>query len=266
MNEEQESIETLKEQLKKANDCLAILTDIPLDFRTLKADEIDVRVGNVKKDKDGNVQGFSLLLYKDARVDMTLLDEVVGKGFWQREHKQIKNVVYCGVSIWSYKLNQWVTKWDAGAESETEKEKGEASDSFKRACVNWGIGRELYTSPFIWIVDFQSVRDKFTLKSITYDDSNRIIGLNIFNETLKKTAFETSHNGAYDSPLSIDKLRERYKNLIREYGDSAYKEYSATHKGNGTPTEEELDGIEKRLSEKTQKNQSSKDEGGNYSE
>ena len=117
-----------------------------LEIRPLMANEIEVRVGTLKKDGSG----ASYLLYKDSRCDMKILDEVFGAFNWQREHKELKGVIYCGVSIKS-EQGEWVTKWDAGAESNVEKEKGEASDSFKRACINWGIGRELYTSPQIWI-------------------------------------------------------------------------------------------------------------------
>ena len=116
------------------------------EIRPLMANEIEVRVGTLKKDGSG----ASYLLYKDSRCDMKILDEVFGAFNWQREHKELKGVIYCGVSIKS-EQGEWVTKWDAGAESNVEKEKGEASDSFKRACTNWGIGRELYTSPQIWI-------------------------------------------------------------------------------------------------------------------
>ena len=112
-------------------------------FRPLRADEIECRIGSV------GAKGFTMLLYKDARCDMNILDETFTPYGWQRDHKEIKGVVYCGVGIQS--MNEWVWKWDAGAESYTEKEKGEASDSFKRACVNWGIGRELYTAPLIFI-------------------------------------------------------------------------------------------------------------------
>ena len=114
-------------------------------FRSLKADEIECRIGSVGK------TGFTILLYKDARCDMNILDERLSPFNWQRDHKEIKGVVYCGVGIYSEFHDEWVWKWDAGSESYTEKEKGEASDSFKRACVNWGIGRELYTSPLIFI-------------------------------------------------------------------------------------------------------------------
>lgn len=114
-------------------------------FRTLRADELDCRVGTC------NEKGFTLLLYKDARCDQNILDETVGAENWQRDHKEVKGNLFCGVSIWDDVKKQWITKWDCGVESNTEKEKGEASDSFKRACFNWGIGRELYTSPFIYI-------------------------------------------------------------------------------------------------------------------
>ena len=116
-------------------------------FRQLNADEIECRIGSVTKN------GITLLLYKDARCDMNILDETVGSFYWQRDHKEIKGTIYCGVGLREAVNGEpaWIWKWDAGAESYTEKEKGEASDSFKRACVNWGIGRELYTAPLIFI-------------------------------------------------------------------------------------------------------------------
>lgn len=149
--------------------------------RLLRADEIECRVGTA------NAKGFSLLLYKDARVDMNILDETVGSLNWQREHKEIKGNLYCGVSIWDEKKQQWNTKWDCGVESNTEKEKGEASDSFKRACFNvlGGIGRELYTAPFIWING--NTQDKngryvptltdIEVKYIDYDENRNIKAL-----------------------------------------------------------------------------------------
>ena len=112
-------------------------------FRKLRADEIEVRVGSVKKD------GATLLLYKDARCDMNILDETVGPMRWKREHT--RDNANCIVSIWDTETEQWISKEDTGTESFTEREKGLASDSFKRACVNWGIGRELYTAPLIKI-------------------------------------------------------------------------------------------------------------------
>jgi len=114
-----------------------------MEFRTLQPDDIELRVGMA------NGNGFSLLLYKNARIDMQLLDETVGSMNWKRQH--IRDNANCIVSIWDDAKKEWVSKEDTGTESQTEREKGLASDSFKRACVNWGIGRELYTAPFIWI-------------------------------------------------------------------------------------------------------------------
>ena len=124
-------------------------------MRPLNADEIEVRVGQVFDQK------VSMLLYKNARVDMTILDEVYGEMNWQKDYKEIKGNLYCGVAVWDMNKEQWIWKWDCGTESNTEKEKGEASDAFKRACVNvgGGIGRELYTSPKIYL-DVATVKDE----------------------------------------------------------------------------------------------------------
>ena len=174
-----------------------------LKFRDLRADEVDVRVATVTD------SGVSLLLYKDARCDMNILDETVGINGWQRDHKELKNNIYCGVAIYDEVKGMWVTKWDCGAESYTEKEKGEASDSFKRACFNWGIGRELYTAPFIWIpnkivkndkgeekklVDIKEDKGKFKTKDrfIVFDMDvvdKQIVSLGIGNETQRSIAY-----------------------------------------------------------------------------
>ena len=145
----------------------------PLKFRKLLADEVECRISVVK----GN--GVSLLLYKDARCDMNILDEVVGPMNWQRFHN--RDNANCTVSIWDDDRKIWVSKEDTGKESYTEKEKGLASDSFKRACFNWGIGRELYTAPFIWIssnnctIKAQSngkytCFDRFEVSKLDYDE------------------------------------------------------------------------------------------------
>lgn len=115
-----------------------------LEFRDLKAEEIDVRVQQVIEGK-----GAVLLLYKDARVDMNILDETVGKLNWKKEYT--RDNANCKVSIYDENKKEWVSKEDTGTESNNEAEKGLASDSFKRSCFCWGIGRELYTSPFIWV-------------------------------------------------------------------------------------------------------------------
>ena len=115
-------------------------------MRPLRADEIEVRIGQVYE------KGVSMLLYKNARVDMAILDETYGEFGWQNDYKEIKGNMYCGIAVLNWLTgDDWVWKWDCGTESNTEKEKGEASDSFKRAGFRWGIGRELYTAPFIWL-------------------------------------------------------------------------------------------------------------------
>jgi len=115
-------------------------------FRALRADEVECRVSQIDK-KEGN--WLSLLLYKDARCDQNILDETVGPMNWQRHHS--RENANCVVSIWDNEKGIWVEKEDTGTESNTEAAKGLASDSFKRACFNWGIGRELYTAPTIFI-------------------------------------------------------------------------------------------------------------------
>lgn len=164
-----------------------------LEFRKLKADEIECRIGTIKKDGTG----LSLLLYKDARCDMNILDETVGPMNWKREH--VRDNSNCIVSLWDDDKSQWVSKEDVGKESFTEAEKGLASDSFKRACVNWGIGRELYTAPFIWVsCDNANIKnfggkytctDKFYVEKITYKENGDIDGLSIINEKNGKRVF-----------------------------------------------------------------------------
>lgn len=134
------------------------------EFRDLTASEIECRVNTVSE------KGCSLLLYKDARCDMKILDETVGRQNWQRTHEVINGNLFCNVSIYDEDKKEWVKKQDVGTESYTEKEKGQASDSFKRACFNWGIGRELYTAPFIWIPpDKVTLTDKRGGGKTTYD-------------------------------------------------------------------------------------------------
>ena len=162
-------------------------------FRLLTASEIDCRVSTVTD------SGCSLLLYKDARCDMNILDETVGPENWQRRHTLINGNLFCEVGIYVPEREEWVWKQDVGTESNTEKEKGEASDSFKRACFNWGLGRELYTAPFIWITaggvklqDYngrKTTKDRFSVTDIQYDDKGNISALEIRNDSQKKIVF-----------------------------------------------------------------------------
>lgn len=112
-------------------------------FEPLDGSYLEVREGR------GGLQGKkSLLIYKDARVDMNILDEVVGSNNWQRKHYEHKGNLFCSVGIYDQDKKEWVWKEDVGAPGNFEKEKGESSDSFKRACTNWGIGRELYSDAY----------------------------------------------------------------------------------------------------------------------
>lgn len=155
-------------------------------IRNLQPGEIDCRVGQVGKDN----AWFTILLYKDARVDMKILNELVGPENWQRDHKEIKGNLYCGVGVFC--TDEWVWKWDCGVESNTEKEKGEASDSFKRACVNWGIGYELYSSPRILLnpepQDFNKSGKLFpdiSVAAIEYNGSREVSYLRLVDKTGK---------------------------------------------------------------------------------
>ena len=126
-------------------------------FRDLKVNEIDCRVSQITNTY------LTLLLYKDARVDQDILDETVGNMNWQRKHS--RENANCMIGIWAENKKDWVWKEDTGKESFSEAEKGLASDSFKRAGVNWGIGRELYTAPFIYIpLKDKEGQDNFELK------------------------------------------------------------------------------------------------------
>ena len=161
-------------------------------IRDLREDEIECRVAQAKEN------GVSLLLYKNARVDMDILDETFGPMNWQRSHEFKDGRLYCTVSVYDREKDQWIYKEDVGTESNTEAEKGQASDAFKRANVNFGIGRELYTAPFIWIPADKckittyngkvKCNDKFTVEKIKIE--NKVItGLAIRNESLGQRVF-----------------------------------------------------------------------------
>ena len=153
--------------------------------RLLRADEIECRVSTI------NERGLSLLLFKDARVDQKILDETFTPFGWKRTHQIIDGNLYCTVEIWDSEKCQWISKQDVGTTSYSEKEKGQASDSFKRACFNWGVGRELYTAPFIWIGAVHATiqkkdnkfttSDRFSVQSISYNEQREINALVIVN-------------------------------------------------------------------------------------
>lgn len=159
-----------------------------MQFRKLTAEEIDCRISTC------NQWGVGLLLYKDARCDQNILDETVGPMNWMRHHT--RDNANCIVAIWDEKKQQWIEKEDTGTESFTEKEKGLASDSFKRACFNWGIGRELYTAPnmFVKAKDLETLaeeeyggrkkwicKDPFKVEEIQYE-GDKIVYVKVLNQ------------------------------------------------------------------------------------
>lgn len=196
-------------------------------FRMLRADEIDCRISTV------TTSGLSLLLYKDARCDMNILDETVGPLNWQRSHS--RENANCTVSIWDEDKRQWVSKEDTGKESFTEAEKGLASDSFKRACFNWGIGRELYTAPFIWIPadkcsisgsgrkdrnnrEIMTSKDRFRVDSIGYSD-HVITSLSIYSITRNMVVytFNSAKDGSGEKQ-QVESKRDRIQEICGNHG------------------------------------------------
>ena len=179
--------------------------EIPL----LTPADVELRVAQIQQTKYGNY--VTLLCYKDARCDMNILDEVFGRTNWKRTHEILNGNLFCIVSVWDEEKQQWVPKEDVGTESNTEATKGMASDSFKRACFNIGIGRELYTAPFIWIGadkfkltqknNKYTTYDKFVVSSIEIQEragiwtNSFISDLEIINERTGATVYKMHANG-----------------------------------------------------------------------
>ena len=153
--------------------------NIKIDMRNLRKDEIEVRVASTQN----NVA--QLLLYKTARTDAAILDETFGQFNWQCSYSEIKGNLFCTISVRDPNTNEWISKSDCGAESNIEKEKGEASDAFKRAGTRWGAGVELYGTPKIKIPieesDMYNGRfcQSFSLKDIQISPDHKITSLTI---------------------------------------------------------------------------------------
>jgi len=191
-------------------------------IRLLRDDEIECRVSTISE------KGVSLLLYKDARVDQRILDETFTPLGWQRTHQSIDGNLYCTVSIWDDAKRQWIAKQDVGTMGYTEKEKSQASDSFKRACFNIGIGRELYTAPdFIWVtadkVKIQKkgeskfvTYDRFHVQSIEYNDQREISALVISNSWNKVVYSWIAPNAAASNPADSGLSKTQMNNLQKE--------------------------------------------------
>lgn len=209
-----------------------------LDFRDLKKEEINVRIQSTNKG------GYTiLLLYKDARCDMDILDETVGCMNWKREHT--RDNANCIVSIWDEKKSQWVSKEDTGTESNTEQEKGLASDSFKRACFNWGIGRELYTAP------------RISVKGIDKYDNLEVSDIKISNKKITVLEITNVSKGvivfSYDKEIEEENKRKAKLNelgKLMKTKNISEKQIKADFDIKGKISEldfENLDGIVKKL-------------------
>ena len=203
-------------------------------IRALRADEIECRIGTISE------KGLSLLLYKDARADMRILDETFGCLGWKRTHQSIDGNLYCTVELWDSEKKEWISKQDVGTVSYTEKEKGQASDSFKRACVTVGIGRELYSAPFIWVSaqkcniqrknDKWICYDKFAVTDITYSESREITGLTIVNQDSGEVVYSMFPNAKRHSSqfnefyFELDRTGVSLDTVLSRYGVNSLEE------------------------------------------
>ena len=188
--------------------------------RLLKPDEISCRVQQVT-----DTNGAIILLYKDARTDMNLLDETYGPMNWQRTHYELDGKLFCSIEVWDKNKNQWVRKDDVGVESNTEATKGESSDSFKRSGTNWGIGRELYTAPFIfiqldegeWSVNPKTGKHQATyrfglsVKEIKYNEKREIIKLVLVDKKGKERFTFAQGKPIKDAEIPPEKVKEPVK-------------------------------------------------------
>ena len=184
-----------------------------MKFRLLRADEIDCRISMC------NQKGVVLLLYKDARCDQNILDETVKPMNWQRHHT--RDNANCIVSIWDEQKQQWIEKEDTGTESFTEKEKGLASDSFKRACFNWGIGRELYTAPFMFVnkKDLQTLEEvqQGNFKKWTCKDSFKVTDIQYIDEKIvyvKVLNLKTNNEIEFGIPAQEQQENKKIENSV----------------------------------------------------
>ena len=181
------------------------MKEIPL----LTANDVECRIKKITN------EGAVLLLYKTARVDMRILDEVYGVMNWQRRHEVINGNLFCTISVWDSEKSQWVNKQDVGTESNAEAEKGQASDAFKRAGFAWGIGRELYDAPFIWISGKVSKYDRFHVTDIQYDREKQAFTRLTICDDKGKERYRLNGTKT-DRPQSTDDRRQKGLAAIAE--------------------------------------------------
>lgn len=212
-----------------------------LEIRLLTAEDIDVKVKQVSE------KGAVLLLYKNARVDMRILDDTFGSMNWQDDYREIKGNLYCGIGIRESEEKPFVWKWDCGIESredEGNEKKGEASDSFKRAGFKWGIGRELYTAPFVF-AKVETIKDgtkyklanpfeKFYVQEIDYvaRKISKLVIVNSDGEVVYTYGTKTPSNTPQKStttttnPLAAQTTPETTKNTVKQVCEQCGAEVS----------------------------------------
>ena len=223
-----------------------------MNIRLLNADEISAKPRTV-------YNGSALiLLYKDAWVDMTLLDETFGPMNWKRSHKEIAGNLFCTISVWDNEKALWVEKEDVGVESMTDKEKGEASDSFKRAGTNWGIGRELYTSPKITVkLDNGEYKDKkvftsFYVGEIGYNNKREITKIVIIDGRGKERfKWENGQSRGNEPPVEKEDDLKSYRTDIEVRilnSDLPKERIETAMKGLSSYDKRTLDSVDKMLS------------------
>lgn len=187
-------------------------------MRKLRADEIECRVAQVSS------KGCSLLLYKTARVDRAILDEEFGAMGWQNDFKVIDGKMYGGIGVWHNDLKEWIWRWDCGTESNTEAEKGQASDCFKRAGFKWAIGVELYTAPFIWL-NVNTVKDEFASKKAGKDvykladkfAKYSVKSIEYNNDTISNLEIvDDKSNTVYSMGKKVTKTTQKSKDILDE--------------------------------------------------
>lgn len=203
-------------------------------FRLLKADEIEVKVKQIKQN------GSVFLLYKTARTDMALLDETVGPMSWQSDYRVINDNLYAGIGIHSEELG-WIWKWDCGVESREDgdgnEKKGEASDAFKRAGFKWGIGRELYTAPFIWISSdvvptvqmgnnwkLKNAFAKYSVSKIGYNEKREITMLEIVDDKGRTVYTHGSKTPSKGCPMTEQTNEDVLNNQLKPLSEQAKRD------------------------------------------
>ena len=199
-----------------------------IKFPLLTKEDIEVRIGQFNQDKTK----ASLLLYQDARCGMKYLDQVIGVNKWQKKYYEVRGLVICSLGIYDEDLQQWLWKDDTGTAGSIEEEKSVISDSFKRCCVCWGLARELYSSPNIW-VEIKSKHDKFYVRSITYNENREIKTLEIENEKheivfsypknlkVSNNAPRNENKGTQQQE-DVSRELELIKNYIKEVGETRF--------------------------------------------